>query len=90
MYARRVNMPDDYANKKYPIPNDLMTVKELEERIKHMEEIVFPAILERTQKINEEYSKRYNNKNIMVDIPVGSHVMVPIQWFERTEEVHMN
>ncbi|EIE87356.1 hypothetical protein RO3G_12067 [Rhizopus delemar RA 99-880] len=56
MYARRVNMPDDYANKKYPIPNDLMTVEELEERIKHMEEIVFPAILERTQKINEEYS----------------------------------
>ncbi|EIE75595.1 hypothetical protein RO3G_00299 [Rhizopus delemar RA 99-880] len=49
-------MPDDYANKKYPIPNDLMTVEELEERIKHMEEIVFPAILERTQKINEEYS----------------------------------
>ncbi|EIE87751.1 hypothetical protein RO3G_12462 [Rhizopus delemar RA 99-880] len=56
MYARRVNMPDDYANKKYPIPNDLMTVEELEERVKHMEEIVFPAILERTQKINEEYS----------------------------------
>ncbi|EIE79091.1 hypothetical protein RO3G_03796 [Rhizopus delemar RA 99-880] len=56
MYARRVNMPDDYANKKYPIPNDLMTVEELEERIKHMEEIVFPAILERTQKIIEEYS----------------------------------
>ncbi|KAG1141046.1 hypothetical protein G6F37_008149 [Rhizopus arrhizus] len=79
MYAHRVNMPDDYANKKYPIPNGLMTVEELEERIKHMEEIVFPAILERIQKINEEYSKRYNNKNIMINIPVSSHVMVRLE-----------
>lgn len=79
MYARRVNMPDDYANKNYPLPKDMMTVKELEERIVHMENIVFPAIMDRTKKINEEYSKRYNKKNVMVDIPVGSHVMVHLR-----------
>ena len=80
MYARRVNLPDDYKNKeKYPLAEDLMTVKELEERIKHMENIVFPAIIERTRKINEEYSKRYNDKNVLVDIPVGAHVMVRLR-----------
>ena len=78
MYARRVNMPDDYESidKKVPIPRDLMTVAELEERIKYMEDIVFPAINERTEKINEEYAKKYNSKKVMADIPVGSHVMV--------------
>jgi hypothetical protein len=80
MYARRVNLPDDYSSKeKYPLAKDLMTAKELEERIEHMENIVFPAILERTQKINEEYSKRYNDKNVLVDIPVGAHVMVRLR-----------
>lgn len=80
MYARRVNLPDDYADlSKHPLPKDLMTVEELEERIKHMEELVFPAIFERTQKINEEYSKRYNKKNVLVDIPVGTHVMVRLK-----------
>ena len=78
MYARRVTMPDDYEsqNRKAPIPQDLMTIEELEERIKYMEEIVFPAINERTQKINEEYARKYNNKKVMVDIPVGAHLMV--------------
>ena len=80
MYARRVNLPDDYANsKKYPIPKDLMTVKELEERIKYMEDIVFPAIEERTKKINEEYAKKYNDKNTLVDIAIGTHVMVRLK-----------
>ena len=73
MYARRVNVPDDYNNqKKHPMPNDMMTLKELEERVEYMEDIVFPAIMERTRRINEEYSKRYNNKNMLVDIPAGT------------------
>jgi len=80
MYARRVNLPDDYAdNKKYPIPKDLMTVKELEDRIVYMENVIFPAIEERTKKINEEYEKRYNDKNMLIDIPIGSHVMVRLK-----------
>ncbi|KAG1001383.1 hypothetical protein G6F63_010568 [Rhizopus arrhizus] len=53
-----------------------MTIKELEERVNYMENVIFPAINERTQKINEEYSKRYNDKNILVNIPNGTHVMV--------------
>ena len=44
-----------------------------------MENIVFPAIEERTKKINEEYEKRYNDKNMLVDIPIGTHVMVRLK-----------
>lgn len=80
MYARRVNLPDTYADaSKYPLPKDLMTLEELEERVEYMEGIVFPAISERTKKINEEYSKRYNKKHVLIDIPVGSHVMVRLK-----------
>jgi hypothetical protein len=41
-----------------------------------MNEIVFPAIKERTQKILEEYEKKFNKKHYIIDIPVGTAVMV--------------
>jgi hypothetical protein len=44
-----------------------------------MEDIVFPAIHERAKRINEEYQKKFNNKNILVDIPKGTHVMVRLK-----------
>ena len=77
MFARRVNLPDDYANKeKYPIPDAIMSNKELEDRIDEMEKLVFPAIEERTKKINEMINKAYNEKHKLVNIPEGSFVMV--------------
>jgi hypothetical protein len=80
MFARRVNLPDDYGNeKKFKLPIESMTVKELEERVEYMDKIVFPAIIQRTEKINEEYNKKFNQKNVLVDIPVGTHVMVRLQ-----------
>lgn len=80
MFARKVNLPDDYGNKKkFTLPIESMTVKELEERITYMDNIVFPAITQRTEKINEEYNKKFNQKNILVDIPVGTYVMVRLQ-----------
>jgi hypothetical protein len=80
MFARRVNLPDDYGNeKKFKLPIESMTMRELEERVDYMDKIVFPAILERTQKINEEYNKKFNQKSVLVDIPVGTHVMIRLQ-----------
>jgi hypothetical protein len=78
MFARRIAMPEDNGNKKVSITKNTMTIDQLEDRIKHMEELVFPAINERVKRINEEYAKKFNKKNIMVDIPVGSHVMVKL------------
>lgn len=80
MFARRVNVPDDYADAKKFLPlRHMMTPKQLEDRIEHMETVVFPAIAERTNKIMEERKKKFDKKNIMVDIPVGTHVIVRLQ-----------
>ncbi|KAG1168252.1 hypothetical protein G6F36_012291 [Rhizopus arrhizus] len=53
-----------------------MTVEELEERIKHMEEIVFPAILERTQKINEEYMRLENRTSKLALLYKGPYTVI--------------
>jgi ribonuclease HI len=80
MFARRVTLPDDYAHKdKYPIPKDIMSIEELEERIDYMHNIVFPAINEREKKINEIMRKRFDDNHMLVDIPVGAHVMVKVR-----------
>lgn len=80
MYARRVNLPDDYANtSKFPLPKEMMTPKELEDRIEIMEKVVFPAIKERTSMINKEYKKKFDGSKKLIDIPVGTHVMVRLQ-----------
>jgi hypothetical protein len=80
MYARRVNVPDDYANtKRFPLPKEMMTPKQLEDQIEKMETIVFPAIKERTNKILEERKKKFDNSKVIIDIPVGTHVMVRLQ-----------
>ena len=80
MFARRVTLPDDYANKdKYPIPKDIVSVEELEERIEYMHKIVFPAIHKREAKMNALMQKRFNGKHMIVDIPVGAHVMVKVR-----------
>ena len=80
MFARRVTLPDDYANKdKHAIPRDIMSIEELEERIEYMHNMVFPAINEREKKINELMRKRFDDNHMLVDIPVGSHVMVKVR-----------
>ncbi|CEP09820.1 hypothetical protein, partial, partial [Parasitella parasitica] len=81
MFARRVTLPDDnYAKKdKHPIPRNIMTVDELEERIEYMHKIVFSAIHEREAKMNALIQKRFNEKHMLVDIPVGAHVMVKVR-----------
>jgi hypothetical protein len=77
MFARRIVMPDD--KEKETLPKDTMTIEELEKQIEYMEDIVFPAIHERAKRINEEYQKKFNKKNILVDIPKGTHVMVRLK-----------
>lgn len=80
MFARRVTLPEDYANKdKYAIPQDIMSIEDLEERIEYMHNMVFPAINEREKKINELMRKRFDDNHVLVDIPIGSHVMVKVR-----------
>ncbi|KAI8644930.1 hypothetical protein BD408DRAFT_480902 [Parasitella parasitica] len=68
-----------YVKNKYPIPKDIMSIEELEERIDYMHNVVFPAINEREKKINEIMRKRFDDNHMIVDIPVGAHVMVKVR-----------
>ncbi|CEP11499.1 hypothetical protein, partial, partial [Parasitella parasitica] len=80
MFARRVTLLDDCADTdKYPIPKDIMSIEELEERIDYMYNTVFPAINEREKKINEVMRKRFYDNHMLVDIPVGAQVMVKVR-----------
>jgi transposase InsO family protein len=78
MFARQYNKLKDYSDpkNKAEIPKKPTPIEELEKRIGYMNEIVFPAIKERTQKILEEYEKKFNKKHYIIDIPVGTAVMV--------------
>jgi transposase InsO family protein len=77
MFARRIVMSNN--KEKETLPKDTMSIEELEKQIEYMEDIVFPAIHERAKRINEEYQKKFNKKNILVDIPKGTYVMVRLQ-----------
>ncbi|KAI8993492.1 hypothetical protein BDB01DRAFT_715795, partial [Pilobolus umbonatus] len=76
MYACKVNMPENYIRNNYPIQ---MTVDGSEERVKYMENSVFPAITERTTKINEVYAKRYDKKNTMLYIYTDESILIGLQ-----------
>ncbi|KAG1205364.1 hypothetical protein G6F69_009432 [Rhizopus microsporus] len=78
MYARTINKIKDYDSKeeKDKLSSKYMTEEELLQRIDKMENIIFPAINERTKRIIEEYSKKYDKKKMMINIENGTHVMV--------------
>jgi hypothetical protein len=75
MFARK--MSNDYplfadsANPIEPMSND-----ELLQRIEYMSNIVFPAIKERTDVYNRMMKDQFDKKHRLVDIPVGSFVVV--------------
>lgn len=80
MYARTINKIKDYNSEEEikQMPSHYMSEEELMKKINEMEKIVFPAIKERTQRIIEEYSKRYNKKKMLIEIENGTHVMVKL------------
>jgi hypothetical protein len=79
MFARQVNLD--------PNPNNLnlngrpsLSIKELQQRIEHMNTIVFPALKERTQKLAEEYSKRMDQRRyILPELAFDSPVMIRLE-----------
>lgn len=76
MFARQVNTNRE-VEKLNLNGRKALTVEELEKRVEYMNDIVFPAIQERTKLLAEEYSKKLDKKRyILEDIPFDSAVMV--------------
>ncbi|KAK4510556.1 40S ribosomal protein mrp2, mitochondrial [Mucor velutinosus] len=79
MFARQVNVN--------PNPNKLnlngrpaLSIQELQQRIEHMNTIVFPALQERTQRLAEEYNKRMDKRRyILPELAFDSPVMVRLE-----------
>ena len=78
MFARPLNRFQDYNDPKIKdnLPKNPMTLEELQKKAEIMNNIVFPSINQRTQRIVEEQAKRFNKNNTIRHFEVGDWVMV--------------
>ncbi|KAG1437143.1 hypothetical protein G6F56_013247 [Rhizopus delemar] len=77
MFARKLNPIKEYGQtKEESSPVNSVSLEELQKRTEYMSTIVFPAIQDRTRKILEIQSKKFNENNVMMDIDEGTPVMV--------------
>ncbi|KAG1121361.1 hypothetical protein G6F42_012503 [Rhizopus arrhizus] len=78
MFARRMNAFVDYRESDKKMKS-VMSYEELIKRIDHMNEIVFPAINDKTDKYVANMRDKFDEyKNVVKDYPSGTHVMVRI------------
>lgn len=78
MFARQFNKLHDYnePDQYKTHPNEMLTVKELQEKAEYMSQVVFPAIKDRAIQLAVERSTRFNKNNMIVNFQVGDWVMV--------------
>jgi transposase InsO family protein len=78
MFARPLNRFVDYDDPKIKdnLPKKPMTLSELRKKAEIMNQVVFPAINQRTQRIIEEQAKRFNKHHKITHFKVGDWVMV--------------
>lgn len=79
-FARDMNAPITYTDKDGKIQSkEYMTEDELLKRIDYMSQIVFPAIAEKRQMVNDLRQGKVDEKNIQVHYPNGSIVMARVK-----------
>ena len=76
MFARNLNEFRDYRNEK---PEKALSIEEHKRVIREMEELVFPAIYDRTNKVNEDRKQKYDDKMNLVEYEPGTQVMVRVR-----------
>ncbi|KAG2199290.1 hypothetical protein INT46_005790 [Mucor plumbeus] len=78
MFAKKMNAFIDYRQSDKE-KSSVMSYEELIERIDHMNEIVFPAINDKTDKYVSNMRDNFDKyKNVVNDYPSGTYVMVRI------------
>jgi hypothetical protein len=77
MFGRNPNDFKDYSQEK-----DEQTTRkindDLQKKIRHMTEIVYPAIYERVTHVTNKQKSKFDSKHKLIDIPNGSKVMILI------------
>lgn len=76
MFNRALNKFKDYTKDKTVRQ---MSVEEIQEAIKKMEEIVLPAINERTKSVNEARKKKFDKEKTITEFTKGDQVMVRVR-----------
>jgi hypothetical protein len=80
MFARPLNRFVDYNDPeiKDNLPKKPMTLEALRKKAEIMQQIVFPAVNQRTQRIIDEAAKRFNKQHKIMQFKVGDWVMVKL------------
>lgn len=74
MFARQVTLDPKKINRNN---RKALTLEELQKRAETMNDIVFPAIQQRTDELAKIYREKFNKKHYIIeDIPAGTPVMV--------------
>lgn len=78
MFARQFPKIQDCTNPSIQstLPKRVTTVEDLIKKAEYMADIVFPAIYNRTNDLMEIQRKKFNDKHYLIDIPIGTTVMV--------------
>ena len=77
MFGHNANDFEDFGKQKDKATT-YETEKYLQKKIKLMTEIVYPAVYEQVKKVTEKQKQAFDDNHKIVDIPIGSTVMIYI------------
>ncbi|KAG2210684.1 hypothetical protein INT45_002557, partial [Circinella minor] len=77
MFGRNPNDFEDFSKEKDKPTSDKIN-KELQNKIKFMTEVVYPAVYEQVKRVTDKQKAMFDKSHKMIDIPAGSTVMILI------------
>lgn len=77
MFGRNPNDFDDFSKEKDKVTSEENN-KDLQNKIKFMTEVVYPAVYEQVKRVTDKQKATFDKSHKMIDIPVGSTVMILI------------
>lgn len=77
MFGRNPNDFDDFSKEKDKATSEENN-KDLQNKIKFMTEVVYPAVYEQVKRVTDKQKAAFDKSHKMIDIPVGSTVMILI------------
>jgi hypothetical protein len=77
MFGRNANDFEDFSKEKDKATRNEVN-NQLQEKIKMMTEIVYPAIYERTKLVTQKQKEIFDKTHKLIDIPIGAEVMIKV------------
>jgi hypothetical protein len=77
MFGRNPNDFEDFGKEKDFVISEKIR-KELQEKIKKMTEVVYPAVFEQVKQVTARQKQKFDESHKLIEFPVGSTVMILI------------